>query len=48
MAKTIKAKPDASAVRTRRCLLCGESFLSEGPHNRICRRCKGTQAWRQG
>ncbi len=32
----------------RRCLLCGEKFGSAGPHNRICKRCKSTQVWRQG
>ncbi len=32
----------------RRCLLCGEKFSSAGPHNRICKRCKSGQAWRQG
>ncbi|HSR72274.1 MAG TPA: hypothetical protein VLL72_07820 [Kiloniellales bacterium] len=37
-----------SAARRRRCLSCGESFESEGAHNWICRRCKNSQAWRQG
>jgi hypothetical protein len=23
----------------RRCMTCGETFLSEGWHNRMCRRC---------
>jgi hypothetical protein len=32
----------------RRCLLCGAMFGSAGPHNRICRRCKSSQVWRQG
>ena len=32
----------------RRCLMCGQLFASDGPHNRICRRCKGKQAWREG
>jgi len=32
----------------RRCLLCGETFGSAGPHNRICKRCKSSQVWRQG
>lgn len=32
----------------RRCLLCGERFGSAGPHNRICKRCKSSQVWRQG
>lgn len=32
----------------RRCLLCGAMFGSAGPHNRICKRCKSSQVWRQG
>ncbi len=32
----------------RRCLLCAEKFCSAGPHNRICKRCKSSQVWRQG
>ncbi len=32
----------------RRCLLCGEKFGSAGSHNRICKRCKSSQVWRQG
>ena len=26
--------------RRRKCLRCGREFISEGPHNRICRRCR--------
>lgn len=26
--------------RRIKCLRCGKPFLSRGPHNRICRRCK--------
>jgi len=32
----------------RRCLVCGEDFRSEGAHNHVCKRCKTSQAWRQG
>ncbi len=35
-------------VRRRRCLLCADKFGSAGPHNRICKRCKSSQVWRQG
>ncbi len=35
-------------ARLRRCLLCGETFTSAGAHNRICKRCKSSQVWRQG
>ncbi len=27
-------------IKKRNCLKCGQSFLSEGPANRICRRCR--------
>ena len=37
-----------SSVRSRRCLMCGEQFESDGPGNRICKKCKSTQTWRQG
>ncbi len=43
--KTESAKDPA---RLRRCLLCGETFASAGPYNRICKRCKSSQVWRQG
>lgn len=35
-------------VTERRCLRCDEDFLSEGPHNRICKVCKDSNAWRSG
>jgi len=41
-------EPSNEPARLRRCLMCGEKFTSDGPHNRICRRCKNSQAWRQG
>jgi hypothetical protein len=38
MATKIPCKP-------RRCLSCCKSFSSTGLGNRICRRCKGLDAW---
>ncbi|MCH8998703.1 MAG: hypothetical protein IID48_10675 [Proteobacteria bacterium] len=38
----------ANRARLRRCLLCGDNFPSDGPHNRICKGCKSRQVWRQG
>ncbi len=35
-------------LKDRRCLMCREVFASEGPHNRVCRRCRGSRAWRDG
>jgi hypothetical protein len=32
--------------RERRCLCCDTGFWSEGFGERICRRCKGLNAWR--
>jgi hypothetical protein len=32
----------------RRCLMCSKKFVSEGRHNRICRKCKSSQIWREG
>ncbi|MCH6587619.1 MAG: hypothetical protein IH805_04815 [Proteobacteria bacterium] len=50
MSNKSKTKTETSTdpARLRRCLLCGENFPSDGPHNRICKRCKGRQVWRQG
>ena len=43
-------KPEPVRVdrNMRRCLMCLEQFLSDGRHNRICRRCRSSQAWRDG
>ena len=40
-------QPTARAA-SRTCLMCGDKFPSSGTHNRICKRCKSTQAWREG
>ena len=32
----------------RQCLMCDDEFLSQGTHNRVCKKCKSTQAWREG
>jgi len=34
--------------RERQCLRCDTVFSSEGFGERICRRCKGLNAWRNG
>lgn len=36
------------AAKTRRCLRCKTAFPSEWAGERICSRCKGTAAWRNG
>ena len=45
-------EPTATTTRAtpakRKCLMCGDTFHSTGSHNRICKRCKSTQAWREG
>lgn len=44
--------PGATAIivpiRRRPCLRCRETMVSEGPHHRICDRCKRSDAWRDG
>lgn len=32
-------KYDIRADKRRTCLMCGQSFLSQGPSNRRCKRC---------
>lgn len=34
--------------KTRLCLKCGLPFPSEWAGERICRKCKSTEAWRRG
>ena len=41
-------RPCCRAKRARKCLMCGEAFGSDGPHNRICPRCKISRRWREG
>ena len=31
--------------KRRDCLCCQNEFVSDGPHNRICRQCKGRESW---
>lgn len=38
----------ATVPKTRQCLKCHSQFESTWSGERICRRCKGTAAWRQG
>lgn len=39
---------DKTDRKTRRCLMCGQPFLSEWAGERVCRSCKSTAAWRTG
>jgi hypothetical protein len=41
-------EPVAAPPRTRACLRCRSDFESEWAGERICKRCKGTAAWREG
>ncbi len=41
-------KLPSNPTKPRRCLTCGSDFPSEGPHNRICRKCKSSKLWRDG
>lgn len=34
--------------KNRRCMMCGEDFESDWAGERICRRCKSTEAYRRG
>lgn len=47
----IAAKPEPERVyevKTRNCLKCEESFESSWPGERICKRCKSSDSWRNG
>ncbi|CAN0433617.1 unnamed protein product [Discosporangium mesarthrocarpum] len=44
-------KPEPERVyipKTRACLRCRSEFESAWPGERICRRCKSSEDWRQG
>jgi hypothetical protein len=34
------ARPTKNVEKTRVCMSCRESFLSEGWHNRLCHKCR--------
>jgi hypothetical protein len=34
--------------KKRKCLMCGQFFLSHHYGERVCSACKGTAAWREG
>jgi hypothetical protein len=36
------------SAEERRCLMCGQAFQSTWAGERICPRCKSTEAWRRG
>lgn len=48
MPATTENDPDGPIARERQCLMCGEGFVSEGAHNRICGKCKSSRTWRAG
>lgn len=39
-----KQADQAARTKIRPCLCCKSSFASEGPHNRLCDRCRGSVA----
>jgi hypothetical protein len=44
-------KPEPERIyipKTRACLRCRSEFESAWPGERICRRCKSSEDWRQG
>lgn len=41
-------QPDKDTTITRKCLRCSTEFQSEWSGERVCRRCKGSNAWRSG
>jgi len=35
-------------VKTRKCLRCQDAFESSWPGERVCKRCKSSDSWRNG
>ncbi len=49
MAYTKKPTPERKhEPKHRKCLRCHAPFMSEWPGERICGKCKASNAWRQG
>ncbi|MEQ8396545.1 hypothetical protein [Thalassobaculum sp.] len=46
--ETEVATPEHPAPKLRHCLRCQVEFHSQWSGERVCSRCKGTAAWRQG
>ena len=47
----ITEKPEPERVyeaKVRNCLKCREEFNSSWPGERVCKRCKSTDGWRNG
>lgn len=38
--QAVKAKLDANKPKQRKCLCCASTFMSEGPHHRMCAVCR--------
>ncbi len=46
--KNRKPKPErVYEAKTRLCLMCRNSFVSEWPGERVCRDCKSRAKWRE-
>ena len=44
----LKETVEVDTRKERKCLMCSTRFQSDGAHNRICPKCKSTEAWRRG
>lgn len=40
-----RCRVQSKATITRECLCCGQPFPSEGPYNRLCGACKGSEEY---
>ena len=43
-----KRAKNAPKLKRRRCLMCRETFIAEGPGNHVCGKCKQSKAWKSG
>ncbi|MDX1709915.1 MAG: hypothetical protein R3316_02110 [Rhodovibrionaceae bacterium] len=48
MTEETEEQPVTELRKTRKCLRCRERFESEWAGERICPRCKSSQAWKSG
>jgi len=49
--RNYERKPDPlvdEEAKERKCLRCGDKFMSAGIGNRVCQHCKESTVWRSG
>ena len=48
MSVKLKKETPNPDEKDRKCLLCGDQFLSSWAGNRVCKKCRSSARWRNG